>query len=79
MTDDPRPRLIALLVRLAPDVAAEFSAARDITDVPRDVRETAVDVIGHEAAERGISRDGTPNQLGRDLDELANALLDETP
>jgi hypothetical protein len=35
-------------------------------------------VLGHEAAERGLSRDGTPNRLGRELDELANALeLDE--
>jgi len=32
-----------------------------------------------EAAERGLSRDGTPNQLGREPDEMAEALLDETP
>ena len=38
-----------------------------------------LDVVGHHAAERGFSRDGTPNQLGRELDELANALLNETP
>ena len=29
---------------------------------------------GHEAAERGVERDGTVNGYGRELDELAEAL-----
>ena len=33
-----------------------------------------IDVLGHEAAARGLDRDGTPNRLGRELDELAEAL-----
>src|SRR5262245_57439468 len=44
--------------------------------IPAEVRGQILDVIGHEAAERGLDRDGTENQLGRELDELAEALLD---
>jgi hypothetical protein len=36
-----------------------------------------LDVISDHAAERGISRDGTVNRLGRELDELAEVLVDE--
>jgi len=74
MTDHPRTRLIALLTRLAPDLAAQLWAVRDVRELPPDVRGQMLDVIGHHAAERGLSRDGTPNQLGRELDELADAL-----
>ena len=37
-------------------------------------------ILGHHTAECGLTRDGTPDQLGRELDELGEALgLDETP
>jgi hypothetical protein len=81
MTDDPRSRLIALLTRLgAVDLAGQLWAVRDVRELPAAVRGQMLDALGHHAAERGISRDGTPNQIGRELDELAEALeLDETP
>jgi len=75
---DTRTRLIARLMHLAPDLAAQLWAARDVRELPADVRGQMLEVLGHEAAERGMSRDGTPNQLGRELDELADVLLDET-
>ena len=46
---------------------------RDVHELAADVR-GEIDVLGREAAERGLTRNGTPNQLGRDLDELADAL-----
>jgi hypothetical protein len=75
MTTDPRTRLIALLMRLdAVDLAEKVWLVRDVRELPADVRGQMLDVLGHHAAERGFNRDGTPNQLGRDLDELAEAL-----
>jgi hypothetical protein len=71
---DPRTYLIALLMRLAPDLAAKLWTVRDVRELPEDVRGRIVDVLGHEAAERGLDRDGKDNQLGRELDELADAL-----
>ena len=73
--NDPRARLIALLTRLgAVDLAGQLWTVRDVRELPEDVRGAIVDVLGHKAAERGLGRDGTPNQLGRELDELAEAL-----
>lgn len=43
-------------------------------ELPADVRGAILDVLGHEAAARGLDRDGTPNQLGRELDELGEAV-----
>jgi hypothetical protein len=74
MSSDPRTRLNALLMRLAPDLAAKLWAVRDVRELPADVRGEILDVIGHEAATRGLDRDGTVNRLGRELDELADAL-----
>src|SRR5262249_27600063 len=71
----PRARLIALLQRLdAPDLAEKLWTVRDVRELPPDVRGQMLDVIGHHAAECGVSRDGTENQIGRELDELAIAL-----
>jgi hypothetical protein len=72
---DASTRLIALLG--APDLAAQLWTVRDVRDLPADIRGAIVDVLGHEAASRGLGRDGTANQLGRELDELAVALDDE--
>ena len=78
MTHDPRSRLIALLVRLAPDLAAQLWSARDVAAVPRDVREAAVDVIGRECAARGLDEDDELNAYGEELESLVDALgLDE--
>ena len=45
----------------------------DVRDLAPGVR-AMLDVIGHHAAERGLNQDGTSNRLGRELDELAQAL-----
>jgi len=75
MIDDRRSRLIALLTRLgAVDLVGPLWAVRDIRELPADVRGAICDVIGHHAAERGLDCDGTPNQLGRELDALVAAL-----
>jgi hypothetical protein len=71
----PRARLIPLLTRLdAPDLAAQLWAVRDDRDLPAHVRGEMLDVLGHEATQRGVSRDGSPNRFGRELDELADAV-----
>ena len=74
-------RLIAQLTWLgAVDLAGQLGAVRDVRELPADVRGQMLDVLGHHAAERALSRDGTPNQLGRELDELAQVLeLDDKP
>jgi hypothetical protein len=71
MSHDPRTKLIAVRLRIAPDLAKQLWAVRDVPELPADVPGAICDVIGHHAAECGLSRDGTPNQLGRELDELA--------
>ena len=76
---DPRTRLVALLMRTAPTLAEKLWTVRDVRELPADVRGEICDVIGYEAAQRGLDRNGTPNQLGRELDVLADALLDDTP
>jgi hypothetical protein len=68
--DDPRTRLIGLLTRLgAVDLAGGVWAVRDLRDLPTAVRGEIYDIIAHHAAERGLHRDGTPNQLGCELAE----------
>src|SRR5262249_40751937 len=70
MTDDPRTRLIALLMRLdAPDLAAQLWRVRYVRELSADVRAAIYDVVGTAAA--GGWRE-------RELDELARVLeLDE--
>jgi hypothetical protein len=58
--NDPRTRLIALLVRLgAEDLAQQLWLVRNVRELPADVRGQMLDVIGHHAAQCGLSRDGT--------------------
>ncbi len=71
---NPRPRLLALLMRLAPDLAAKLWAVDDVRELPADVRGAIADVLGNEAAERGFDRFGRPNRYGDDLDVLVEAL-----
>jgi hypothetical protein len=66
MTDDPRSRLIALLTRLgAVDLAGQLWAVRDVRELTVDVRGAICSVIGHEAAERGLDANDSPNDYGR--------------
>ena len=78
MRDDPRTRLIARLIPLAPDLAAKLWGVRQVRDLPADVRGEIADVLGNEAAARGFDRYGRPNAYGDELDTLIEALgLDE--
>ena len=76
MTDE-HTQLVALLLRLgATDLAMQLSVG-DLHELPEDVRGEVLEVLGHEAAQRGFTRDGDPNAYGDELNELAAALLDE--
>jgi len=46
MTNDPRTRLIALLMRLAPDLAEKLWTIRDVRELSDDVRGQMLDVLG---------------------------------
>jgi hypothetical protein len=70
-------QLVALLTRLgAVDLAMQLSVG-DLHELPEAVRGEVLDVLGHEAAQRGFDGDGDPNVYGNELNELAAALLDE--
>ena len=43
---DPRTRLLALLMRLAPDLAEKLWSVRDVQELPADVRAAIYDVLG---------------------------------
>ena len=60
----------------AADLAGQLWTVRDVRELPADVRGAICDVIGHDAAERGLGRDGTPNRYGWELDDLVDALDD---
>ena len=75
---DARARLIAHLVRLdAADLAAQLRTVRSLHELQEAVRGDVLDVLGHEAAQRGFTSDGQPTVYGDELNELAAALLDE--
>jgi len=59
------------------DLAEKLWTVRDLRELPEGVRGEALDVLGHEAAQRGCDRDGNPNALGDELNALAAALLDD--
>lgn len=47
----------------------------NLRELPADVRGEMLDVLGHEGGSpRARPRRDTPNQLGREVDELAEAL-----
>jgi hypothetical protein len=71
---EPRARLIALLTRLAPDLAATLWAVHDVRALPRDTREAICDVLGHECADRGLDANEELNAYGHELDALVAAL-----
>jgi hypothetical protein len=70
---DERARFAAILQRIAPDLVASFWRVHDLRDLPLDVREQIGDVLGREAADRGLDQDENPNAYGRELGELFEA------
>jgi hypothetical protein len=62
------------LQRIAPDLVAPLWRVRELRDLPLDVREQIADVLGCEAATRGLDEDEEPNAYGRELGELFDAL-----
>jgi hypothetical protein len=75
---DARKRLLAVLSDVAPSLAAALWNVRDVRALPRDTREAICDALGHEAARRGLDANESPNDYGRELDALIDALgLDE--
>ena len=71
---DPRTRLIAILMRLEPTIAAKLWDVRDVCELSRDIREHLVDILGHECAERGVDEHNELNDYGRELEALIEAL-----
>jgi len=69
-----RSRLAIILQRLAPDLVASLWRVRRLRDLSLDVRETIADLLGCEAASRGLDEDEEPNAYGRELGELFDAL-----
>ena len=67
---DARKRLLAVLSDVAPNLAAQLWAVRDVRELPRPTREAMCDALGHEAARRGLDADEVPNDYGRELDAL---------
>jgi hypothetical protein len=75
---DVRKRLLAVLSDVDLNLAAELWNVRDVRELPRDTREANCDALGHEAAIRGLDANESPNDYGRELDALIDALgLDE--
>jgi len=71
---DERARLAIVLQRTAPDLVAHLWQVRRLRDLPLDVRETLADLLGCEAASRGLDEDEEPNAYGMELGELFDAL-----
>ena len=62
----------------APDLAEKLWLVRDVRDLPRATREAICDALGHEAARFGLDANESPNEYGRELESLVDALgLDE--
>jgi hypothetical protein len=69
-----RARLAIVLQRLAPDLAAPLWRVRTLRELPLKVRGQIANVLGREAAERGLDEDENPNAYGVELGELFDAL-----
>jgi len=67
---DERTRLAIILQRVAPDLAAPLWRVQQLRDLPLEVREEIGNVLGCEAAERGLDADERPNSYGAELGEL---------
>ena len=53
---------------------AHLWQVRELRELPLDVRETIADLLGCEAASRGLDEDEMPNAYGVELGELFDAL-----
>jgi len=74
----PHRRLVALLMRLAPDLASRVRAVNGVRTLPVHIRGAIADVLRNEAAARDFDGDGRLNANGGDPAVLAEALgLDE--
>jgi hypothetical protein len=71
---DVRKRLLAVLSDVDLNLAGELWNVRDVRELPRDTREAICDALGHEAARRGLDANESPNDYGRELDALIEAL-----
>ncbi len=71
---DERARLAVVLQRIAPDLIASLWRVRRLRDLPLETRKTIADLLGNEAAARGLDRDEAPNAYGVELGELFDAL-----
>ena len=67
-------RLAVVLQRIAPDLVAPLWRVRRLRDLPVDVRGEIADVLGYEAASRGLDEDEEANAYGVELGELFDAL-----
>jgi len=71
---DERKRLAVVLQRIAPHLVAPLWRVRRLRDLPVPVREKIAEVLGSEAASRGLDEDEVPNAYGVELGELFGAL-----
>ena len=71
---DERARLAVVLQRIAPDLVAALWRVRELRELPLETRETIADLLGNEAASRGLDEDEEPNAYGEELGELFEAL-----
>jgi len=71
---DARARLARVLHRIAPGLVALLWPVRKLRELPVEVREQIGDVLGCEAAARGLDQDEEPNAYGVALGALFNAL-----
>jgi len=67
-------RLAIVLQGIAPALVAPLWRVRRLRDLRVDVRGEIADVLGSEAASRGLGEDETPNAYGVELGELFDAL-----
>jgi hypothetical protein len=72
-THHTRTRL-AVLQRLAPDLAKGLWRAHHVRELPLRARQEIADVLGHEAASRGLGVGDEANAYGRELGALVEAL-----
>ena len=69
-----RNRLLLILQRSAPDLAADLWRVEDIRALPRDRREVLAEILGQECAAQGLNADDRLNGYGRELEDLIDAL-----
>jgi hypothetical protein len=70
---DTRTKLIAVLTRVgALDLAGHVWTVRDVRALPANVKSAILDVLGNEAALRGLDDDGRVNNPLRRWSERAS-------